>query len=139
METGLLCFVGSLNLISTKTKLQGKSFQNVGFEIINPFVADISRRYLVHDVLAFHHRNLGFVEGVFLTFDPMEVQHETHHLFGDAFLCVPSTLSWEPKGTPPMPPPQEIRLIRPLISLNKSLLGPYFLGGWLWGGALRFP
>lgn len=86
----MFCWVIKLDI--KKAKLQGKSFQNVGFEIINPFVADISRRYLVHDVLAFHHRNLGFVEGVFLTFDPMEVQHETHHLFGDPFLCVPSTL-----------------------------------------------
>ena len=32
--------------------------------------------------------------------------------------------SWEPKGTPPVPPPQEISL----ISLNKALLGHYFLG-----------
>ena len=59
----VFCWVIKLDI--KKTKLQGKSFQNVGFEIINPFVADISRRYLVHDVLAFHHRSLGFVEGVF--------------------------------------------------------------------------
>ena len=26
-----------------------------------------------------------------------------------------------------------------MVSLNKALLGRYFLGGWPWGGALRFP
>ena len=30
--------------------------------------------------------------------------------------------------------------LRYWVSLNKALLGPYFLGGgWLWGGYLRFP
>ena len=42
--------------------------------------------------------------------------------------------SWEPKGTPPMPPPPPrskalLRDYQPLVSLNKALLGPYFLGG----------
>ena len=34
-------------------------------------------------------------------------------------------VSWEPKVPPPMPP---------LVSLNKALLGPYFLGGVALGG-----
>ena len=41
--------------------------------------------------------------------------------------------SWESKGTPPMPPPPGnkalLRDYLPLVSLNKALLGPYFLGG----------
>ena len=52
-------------------------------------------------------------------------------------------LSWEPKGTPPMPPlPRNKALLRaysPSVSLNKAFLGPYFLGGWHWWGTLRFP
>ena len=60
-------------------------------------------------------------------------------------------VSWEPKGTPPPPqgatwePPRNSRgpLLRdylPLVSLNKALLGPYFLGGGgPGGGPLRLP
>ena len=51
--------------------------------------------------------------------------------------------SWEPKdpkGTPPMPPPLRNNALsrdyQPLVSLNKALLGPHFLGG---GGALGVP
>ena len=39
--------------------------------------------------------------------------------------------SWEPKGTPPMPPPPRNKAYEPLVSLNKAL----FIGG----GYLRFP
>ena len=49
--------------------------------------------------------------------------------------------SWQSKVTPPkLPFPQEIAglMIRdyenPLVSLNKALLGPYFLGGSSFGG-----
>ena len=53
-------------------------------------------------------------------------------------------ISWESKGTPPYATftPQEINkaLFRdyenPLVSLNRALLGPYFLGGGLGGGTL---
>ncbi len=34
--------------------------------------------------------------------------------------------------------PQEIRLLNRFPSIG-ALLGPYFLGGWPWGGPLRFP
>ncbi len=50
--------------------------------------------------------------------------------------------SWESKGTPPMPPPQEIAglikgLWSPPLSLNaKALIRPYFLGGWHRGAPL---
>ena len=39
-------------------------------------------------------------------------------------------------------PPRNKALLRdykPLVSLNKALLGVYFLGGWHWGGYLKFP
>ena len=46
--------------------------------------------------------------------------------------------SWEPKVPPPNAnPPRNKALLRdylPLVSLNKALLGPCFLGGWPWGG-----
>ena len=32
------------------------------------------------------------------------------------------------------PPPKKSGLIKGLLSLNKALLGSYFLGGWHWGG-----
>ena len=45
-------------------------------------------------------------------------------------------LRGHPKTSPP--PRNKVRLsdYSPLVSLNKALLGPYFLGGWHWGSPL---
>ena len=52
-------------------------------------------------------------------------------------------LSWEFKVHPPKAtPPRNQALLRdyqPLVSLDKALLGAYFLEGWHWGGYLKFP
>ena len=54
---------------------------------------------------------------------------------------VPPKMSWESKVPPPQSyPPISKALLRdyenPLVSLNKALLGPYFLGGVALGGPL---
>ena len=51
--------------------------------------------------------------------------------YGCFFLFnVKHLISWEPKGTPPMPPPHEIRpylgTIKPFVSLNKALSGSFW-------------
>ena len=67
---------------------------------------------------------------------------------GSAFLTAGNETpiqSWEFKVPPPklLYPPQEIRPKKrdyePLVSLNKALLGAYFLRGWHWWGHLEFP